>query len=101
MAQITLDAFVSDVGMLLRDQPRWSAAHLSRFVIAWWNGRSVEFAYLREDDEARIEEEFDPRDLDWSEWAEVFGSWLARPTFDRFEELERWIKESPPHEDSA
>jgi hypothetical protein len=101
MAQITLDAFVADVGMLLRDQPHGTAARVTQFIIAWWNGRSVDFAYLREDDETLIEEEMDPLDLDWGEWDDAFGAWLTHPTFARFEEIERWIQEAPPHEEGS
>jgi hypothetical protein len=98
MVTTTLDSFCADVGMLLRDHPLGTAARLTQHIIAWWDGRSVVFAYLREENESLIEEEFDPLELSWSEWSAEFVSWLARRVFERFDEIERWILESPPHE---
>ena len=98
MVTTTLENFCADVGMLLRDHPLGTAARVTPHIIVWWNGRSVVFAYLREENESLIEDEFDPLDLSWSEWSVEFVSWLARPVFGRFDEIERWIQESPPHE---
>jgi hypothetical protein len=98
MAMITLQEFCSDASMLLRDQPRGAAARLSQHVIAWWSGHAIVFAYLREDNETLIEEEFDPGDLRWDDWADAFQRWLALPAFERFDEIERWIRKSPPFE---
>ena len=98
MGEITLQQFCADAGMLLRDQPRGTAARLSRHFIAWWDGRSLVFAFLREDNEMLIEEEFDPFDLQWHEWADVFQRWLAAPVYEEFDEIEYWMRESPPFE---
>ncbi|WP_042271347.1 hypothetical protein [Paraburkholderia heleia] len=98
MATNTLQEFYADAGMLLRDQPRGTAARVTQHIIAWWSGRNLVFAYLREDNVALIEEEFDPFDLQWDEWAAVFGGWCSKPVFERFDEIEQWIRESPPYE---
>ena len=98
MATITLEQFCADAGMLLRDQPRGTAARVTQDIIAWWNGRAVSFAFLREDNAALIEEEFIVTDLDWEEWAPEFEGWRENPVFQRFAEVERWIQESPPYE---
>ncbi|MCG5077226.1 hypothetical protein [Paraburkholderia tagetis] len=98
MGEITLQDFCADASMLLRDQPRCTAARLSQHVIAWWDGRNLVFAFLREDNETLIEEEFDPFDLQWHEWAVAFQRWLAAPVYEGFDEIEHWMRESPPFE---
>jgi hypothetical protein len=98
MSRLALAEFCADVGMLLRDEPRGTAARFADYMVAWWDGRRVVFAWLREDNPALIEEEFDPSDLQWDEWADAFLRWRTGPVFERFDEIEQWIRESPPHE---
>ncbi|WP_155837052.1 hypothetical protein [Paraburkholderia mimosarum] len=98
MAKITLEQFCADAGMLLRDQPRGTAARVTQDIIAWWNGRAVSFAFLRDDNAALIEEEFVVTDLDWEEWAPEFEAWRETPVFQRFAEVDCWVQESPPYE---
>ncbi|WP_321871164.1 hypothetical protein [Paraburkholderia tropica] len=40
----TQEQFVSDLAMLLRDQPRGTAARLDEYVIAWLDARHLVFA---------------------------------------------------------
>lgn len=69
-------------------QPLGTAARLTRYVIAWWSGRDIVFAYLRQDNETLIDEEFDPGDLQWDEWVAVFEGWCSKPVFEQFDEIE-------------
>ena len=48
MDEVALEGFCADVGVLLRDQQRRTAARLTQHIIAWWSGRNVVFAYLRD-----------------------------------------------------
>jgi hypothetical protein len=42
--------FAQHVSMLLRDLPIGTTADLSDFAVAWWNGRDVTYAFLRDDE---------------------------------------------------
>ncbi|MGF6440632.1 hypothetical protein [Paraburkholderia youngii] len=98
METMAPEAFRNDLGMLLRDVSRGVAARLTPFVVAWWDGNEVVFAFLREDDPQRLEEAFNLDDLLWDEWSAEFAGWLRAPRFDRFAEIENWIVVSPPRE---
>lgn len=84
--------------MLLRDVPRGVAACLTPDIVAWWDGQLVVFAYLRDDNPRRLEEEFELRDLLWDEWAAELVAWFRAPRFEHFAEIEGWIADSPPRE---
>jgi hypothetical protein len=43
-------------------------AELTDFAVAYWSGREVVYAFLRDDDNAKIEEEFDLTAYAWDEW---------------------------------
>jgi hypothetical protein len=98
MDVIRPDAFRRDLATLLRDLPRGVAARLTDYAVARWDGREVVFAHLREDDLRLIEEEFELRDRLWHEWADELTAWFREPRFERFEEIESWIADSPPRD---
>ncbi|KAA0998123.1 hypothetical protein FVF58_45885 [Paraburkholderia panacisoli] len=101
MANTTADTFCSDLGIMLRDGPRGAAARRTDYVVAWWDGRQLVFAYLREDNQQLLEEEFELEDLLWDEWAAELTAWFRAPKFERLAEIESWIADSPPRDASA
>lgn len=92
---------LDQVGMLLRDQPLGTAADINEYTIAFWNGRELIWAWLRDDGSSLLEEEFD---LDLDRWEELAGdveAWLAAPRYSVRPEILGWVKNSPPHESGA
>jgi hypothetical protein len=87
--------FVANLGMLLRDQPRFTAADLTDWAVAYWDGDQVQFVFLDEEGEC-LDEGFGLDDFVWEEWAEPFSSWLKRPVFSRRPQLQDWLMDAPP-----
>jgi hypothetical protein len=84
--------------MLLRDLPIGTTADLSDFAVAWWNGRDVTYAFLRDDESGLIGEEFDLDDYQWGEWRETFSKWADSPKFSQRAEVKGWLMDAPPFE---
>lgn len=80
---MTPDQFTAQLGMLLRDQPRGTAADLTDFAVAWWDGHSVVYAFLREDDSGLLDEEFELDDYELSDWSVPFCAWFNAPQVQR------------------
>jgi hypothetical protein len=72
-------SFKAHVAMLLRDLPRGTTADLTEVAVAYWNGRQLVGAYLR--DNGRIDEEFDFDENAWGNWREEFLLWFEAPRF--------------------
>ena len=96
MEDMTFRKFDVNLGMMLRDVPRGTTADLTDLVIAYWGGKGVIYAYLRDDGRGLVEEEFDPEDLLWEEWRDPFRMWLAAPRFSYRQEVAGWLSEAPP-----
>jgi hypothetical protein len=77
--ELTPGAFLVRVSALLRDQPRGTAALIDDFCVAWFDGTRAVLAYLREDDAAQLDEEFDLDDCEWLDWHERAQTWLRHP----------------------
>ncbi|MEQ5844348.1 MULTISPECIES: hypothetical protein [Paraburkholderia] len=78
--------------MLLRDQPLCTAAEISNFAIAFWDGRRLSWARLTKDGSDRADEMFN---LDLDAWDELCGyvdDWLASPRYSERPELHRWLQ---------
>lgn len=93
-----LENFKSQLSMLLRDLPVGTTADISDFAVAFWGGRELTFAFLRDDGSGRIDEEFDLDDYQWSEWEAEFSAWAEAPKFSERREVLEWIKDAPPFE---
>lgn len=91
MTSMIFKNFDTNLGMILRDESRGVTADLTDLVVAYWTGKTVVSAYLRDDEAGLIEEEFDPEDLLWEEWRERFSAWLATPRFSYRQEVDRWL----------
>jgi hypothetical protein len=89
--------FVANLGMLLRDQPRFTAAELTDWAVAYWDGDRVQFVLLDEEGQD-LDEGFELDDFIWAPLAEPFSSWLKRPVFSRREQLQDWLMDAPPLE---
>lgn len=77
--------------MLLRDQPSCTAAEISDFAIAFWNGQRLVWARLRKGRSGEADEIFN---LDLDAWDELCGdvdAWLASPQYRERPELRRWL----------
>jgi hypothetical protein len=95
------------LGTLLRDRPRGTTAprhhgttaDINDYTVAFWNGRELVWARLRDDESGLIEEEFL---LDLEEWETVardVETWLALPRYSACSELRGWLKS--PRTESA
>lgn len=93
---MTLDQFEAQLGMWLRDHPSGAAAELTDFAVAYWDGHRLVYAFLRDDGTGCLDEEFDLRDYQWSEWEKELVGWAARPRFSSRDEVFEWLKEAPP-----
>ena len=95
---MTLDDFKSQVAAVLRDAPRCTTADLTDFAVAFWNGRDVVYAYLRDDLSGALDEEFNLSDNEWEQWHDDLVAWIGRPLFSVRPEVNDWIKDAPPNE---
>ena len=75
----TFTVFRAQLNMLLRDQPRGVTADLTDFAVAYWNGRHVVGAYLR--DAGHVDEVFDLDENAFKQWRDEFVAWLDEPRF--------------------
>ncbi|TAN01479.1 MAG: hypothetical protein EPN40_02545 [Rhodanobacteraceae bacterium] len=89
--EVAVAVFKLQVGMLLRDLPPGTVAELDDLSIAWWNGKDVVFAYLRDDDTEKVEEEFDLGDCEWQERRAAFEAWLKEPRYGLRTEVRDWV----------
>jgi hypothetical protein len=81
----TFTVFRAQLNMLLRDQPRGVTADLTDFAVAYWNGRQVVGAYLR--DAGLVDEVFDLDENAFEQWRDEFVAWLDEPRFTRRPDL--------------
>src|SRR5258708_7795644 len=95
-AAMTLDDFKSQLTAALRDAPLPMTADITDFAVAFWNGRQVVYAYLRDDNNGLLDDEFDLTDNEWQQWHEDLAAWLRKPVFTVRPDVERWLKKSPP-----
>jgi hypothetical protein len=79
MRPTEFESFKAHVAMMLRDLPRGVTADLTDVAVAYWNGRQVVGAYLR--DNGRIDEDFDFDENAWGSWRDEFLLWLDAPHF--------------------
>jgi hypothetical protein len=98
MSVLSLEAFQCQLGMLLRDLPPGTAAELSDFAAAYWNGHEVIYCFLRDDGSGQIDEEFDVTDYVWEEWAGMFSAWCKAPAFSARAAVLTWLKDAPPYD---
>ena len=94
------EEFDTRLGMFLQDVAMGTSADLTDRVVAYWDGRRVVYANLREDDSGQIENEFSPADH-WSQWRDWFTDWIAEPTFSVRPEIHDWISAANRHEAGA
>ncbi|WP_250528100.1 hypothetical protein [Caballeronia sp. GAWG2-1] len=78
-------SFKAHVAMLLRDLPRGMTADFNDVAVAYWNGKQVMGAYLR--DNGRIDEDFDFDENAWGVWCDEFLAWLDAPRFSERSDL--------------
>jgi hypothetical protein len=84
-------AFRLQVGKPPRDLPVGTVEELDDLCVAWWNGKDLVFAHLRDDDTQRVEEEFDLDDCEWQERREAFLAWLKEPRYGSRAEVRDWV----------
>jgi hypothetical protein len=77
--------FKENLAMLLRDQPAGTTADLADVVVAFWDGRRVVGAYLR--DGGRLDEVFEFDENAWEIWHDEIASWQATPHYTERAEL--------------
>ncbi|CDY77441.1 hypothetical protein BGLT_06354 [Caballeronia glathei] len=78
-------SFKAHVAMLLRDLPAGTTADLTDVAVAYWDGKRVVGAYLR--DGGRMDEAFDFDENAWGNWHDEFVGWLAMPSFSERSDL--------------
>jgi hypothetical protein len=79
--------------MLLCDQPPGTTADLTDFAVAYWNGRELVGAYLR--DKGKLDEDFPVDENAFEQWRDDLVDWVAHPKFTRRPELLAWLARSP------
>lgn len=78
---------------LLREQPLCTAADITNFAIAFWDGQRLAWVRLRNDGSGRVGEMFN---LDLDAWDELSGdvdAWLASPRYSERPELRRRLRD--------
>ncbi|NPT44849.1 hypothetical protein GNZ12_26735 [Paraburkholderia sp. 1N] len=91
MTELTIETFSAQLSMMLRDLSRGMVAELTDFAVAYWNGHEVVFAFLRDDDSGKIEEEFDLTAYAWEEWRPQLTRWISAPRFGPRTEVLDWL----------
>jgi hypothetical protein len=87
-------SFKAHVAMLLRDLPRGVTADLTDVAVAYWNGRQVVGAYLR--DNGRLDEDFDFDENAWGNWRDEFLLWFDAPHFSERSDLKAALLSDTP-----
>jgi len=95
---MTAHDFQAQLAMLLHDMPRSTSADITDFAVAYWDGRQVVYALLRDDGSGLIDEEFDLAEQEFEQWKDELEAWAAAPKFSVRPEIAEWLKESPPSE---
>lgn len=79
------------IAMLLRDQPPCTAAEISHFAIAFWDGERLAWATLKEDGSGQIDSRLTV-DLDvWDELCSYVMDWVDEPRYSVRPELRAWM----------
>lgn len=84
-------AFKANLAMLLRDMPIGTTADFSDVAVAYWDGREVVGAYLR--DGGHLDEDFEFDQNAWESWQDELVGWQANPTFTEREELKASLQD--------
>jgi len=95
---MTFTDFRNQLAMLLRDMPRGTSADITDFAVAYWDGRQVVYAFLRDDGSGLVDEEFDLTEQEFDQWKDELEAWAATPKFSVRPEIAEWLMESPPFE---
>jgi hypothetical protein len=74
---------------------------LSDCLAAYWNGRTVTYAFLCERGSGAVGEEFNLDDYVWDEWQPTLKAWLAKPIFTFRPEVFQWLADAPPFDAGA
>ncbi|AUT75600.1 hypothetical protein C2L64_45385 [Paraburkholderia hospita] len=90
-AEVAVTAFRLQLGMLLRDLPVGTVAELGDLCVAWWGGKDLVFAHLRDDGTRPVEREFDLDDCEWRARREAFLAWLKEPRYGSRAEVRDWV----------
>jgi hypothetical protein len=77
--------------------PPGTTADLTDCIVAYWNGKSVAYAFLCGDGSGKVDEDFDLDDYVWAEWHPSFAEWLAKPTFSVRTEVRDWVARKSGH----
>jgi hypothetical protein len=85
MTSDEFETFKANLAMLLRDLPTGTTADLADVAVAYWDGRRVVGAYLR--DGGRLDEEFELDAYAWENWHDEFIGWQVAPRFTERDEL--------------
>jgi hypothetical protein len=84
---------------ILRDVRQRTIADLTDFAVAYWDGRKLRYAFLRDDGSGTLDEEFNLEDYEWEGWQNDFNAWIAHPKFAVRPEVTQWLNELPPFEE--
>ncbi|SAL54991.1 hypothetical protein [Caballeronia humi] len=94
MASCEFASFRAQLAMFLRDLPAGTTADLTDVAVAYWNGKCLVGAYLR--DGGRIDEEFDFDENAWGNWQDEFIHWLSAPRFSERWDLKQGLDNARP-----
>jgi hypothetical protein len=93
---MTRDDFENKLAMILQDVAYGTTADLTDRAVAYWNGRRLVYATLRDDGSGLTGKEFD-LGAQWPEWRAWLEAWMNEPTFSVRPELRPLYEaEAPP-----
>lgn len=95
---MTFARFEEQLGVMLKEQPQGTAADLTEWAAAYWDGCQVVGIARRHDGSKRLDEEFDLNEHWYLEHEGEALQWLVDPIYTRPPELIEWLGDSPPCE---
>ncbi|MDR5791698.1 hypothetical protein P9281_34695 [Caballeronia sp. LP003] len=97
----TFDQTISDLRMLLRDEPPFTTADITDFAVVYLDGNEIRGVFLSADEPGALDE---PLVVDaWFvvQVDENLREWFTRPHFSLRPSLRDWALDAPPVESAA
>lgn len=95
---MTFEEFAAQLKMMLKDQPRGTAADLTDWAAAYWDGCQIVGIWRRADGSEKLDEEFELNEHWYGQHETELAHWLAHPNYSAPPELLEWLDDSPPCE---
>lgn len=98
MAELTHEKVDAQLAEALSGKPPGTAAELTDFAAAYWDGARVRYVFLHEDGHSVADEEFELTDYALEQWHNEISAWFAAPRYSLRPEILGWLRDSQPRD---